>query len=727
MGEFALLANKNFILMEEFDTMKKRTKSLLVAFSTIAVCGSLIAGSTYALFTSQSSVNIAVTSGQVEVKASIKEGSINTYSATTESKGTDSADNTVNYTKIVDETYSQYYYKPYTTNGTTQGELYSGSVVIEDGDITLTNILPGDKVEFTVEVVNTSNVTISYRSLFQIVSDDGLYSGLSITVGSDVYSNCGTVVSEWVSTSETFDTYYDVVIELPISAGNEYKNKNCKINYAVEAVQGNAAQATEATVKDANGNAFKDDENKDIDTEYQSLAQAIKVASLYANSVVTPTTTVNYAVVIPENKGLTIDMNGKDISVTGTNSSFAVKNSGSAATLKLSGVTINGVSDETNSTALASALTISSGEVNVNAVGTNTFTGAKGGSGIEIKDDATVTITGDTINAYGNNKLEYFEKLGENNEVLVDSSLYSTGDESYSVGGSGIQIDSNNVVINGVRSIVAEGYGVEGYGIGGNATLLTIKNTTISYARGGFAYNINKSTNKDCIKYIKHDPIGGAAIGLRTGTISLDTVVVDKAEGGGKSAAIGGISSVGDITVNITECTLKDIIGGYSAAAIGGGRANHVNTNTIEVNIVSSTINATGGRFGAAIGSGYDSNTSGYTKVIINIDKDLTSNYSTINAVAGERAAGIGTGFHVGYLVMNIKDDTNIKATAGAPYLDDDGNVKYIEAQAIGFGVVDQNAEYANSKNIYNVEKVYDVTIGTESQNCPFVEENSGS
>ena len=50
--------------------MKKKITSAVL---TIVLCLSLIAGSTYALFTSEDTVNIAVTSGKVNVVATITE------------------------------------------------------------------------------------------------------------------------------------------------------------------------------------------------------------------------------------------------------------------------------------------------------------------------------------------------------------------------------------------------------------------------------------------------------------------------------------------------------------------------------------------------------------------------------------------------------------------------------------------------------------------------------
>ena len=46
---------------------------LLSSFLMIALCLSAIVGSTFALFTSESTTNIAVTSGKVEVEATVQD------------------------------------------------------------------------------------------------------------------------------------------------------------------------------------------------------------------------------------------------------------------------------------------------------------------------------------------------------------------------------------------------------------------------------------------------------------------------------------------------------------------------------------------------------------------------------------------------------------------------------------------------------------------------------
>lgn len=53
--------------------MNKTTKTKVVVSALLAIvlCVSLVAGATYALFTSESRVNIAVTSGKVDLVASV--------------------------------------------------------------------------------------------------------------------------------------------------------------------------------------------------------------------------------------------------------------------------------------------------------------------------------------------------------------------------------------------------------------------------------------------------------------------------------------------------------------------------------------------------------------------------------------------------------------------------------------------------------------------------------
>ena len=97
--------------------MKKRI--LISSILAIVLCFSMITGATFALFTSESKVNIAVTSGKVEVTASVDE--VKTYSkGVLQAKGTFENGGTAVYDEKLNE-------------------------------LALNLITPGDKVELTTD------------------------------------------------------------------------------------------------------------------------------------------------------------------------------------------------------------------------------------------------------------------------------------------------------------------------------------------------------------------------------------------------------------------------------------------------------------------------------------------------------------------------------------------------------------------------------------------------
>lgn len=211
---------------------------------------SLITGATFALFTSESEVNIAVTSGNVSVVATIDETSI------------------IKSHIEPNETGDGY--------DTVTGSFYNGTAVVEGNKITLDKMVPGDKIDFDVNISNASNVAIKYQTVVGVVSDNGLYSGLAVTMNGENFGGL-TKKSDWttcgaVKTATNLKTVA-VSIALPQTEGNEYQDKSAEVYIGVNAVQGNAlcsdpvAQEVELyTAQDlvmfANsvnlGNSFKD-------------------------------------------------------------------------------------------------------------------------------------------------------------------------------------------------------------------------------------------------------------------------------------------------------------------------------------------------------------------------------------------------------------------------------------------------------------------------------------
>ena len=176
-------------------------KSVLTSVLAIALCLSVVAGATFALFTGQNKVEIAVTTGNVEVIATAKNAAL---------------------------------------SSTMGANLPETTYALNNNVVTLTNIVPGDIFTFDIQVQNKSNVSIKYRTVITMLSDNGLWDALEVTIGGSKYTGA-TKVSNWmeVKPSEGNGTI-SVKIALPESAADGYALKGCSFAYTVEAVQGNA-------------------------------------------------------------------------------------------------------------------------------------------------------------------------------------------------------------------------------------------------------------------------------------------------------------------------------------------------------------------------------------------------------------------------------------------------------------------------------------------------------
>lgn len=182
--------------------MKKKGRIIATSIASIAMCASLIAGGTYALFTSESAVNVAVTSGTVKVVATASEATL--------------------------------------SSTLPDGNLQETTAVTEKNTVTLTNFVPGDKADFTITVSNESTVSVQYRTIIKCEEDDGLFSGLVVDIDGATYNGM-TAVSSWeMLAPDSADEIIEVSVSLPEGKGDEYQNTSCKLSYTVEAVQGNA-------------------------------------------------------------------------------------------------------------------------------------------------------------------------------------------------------------------------------------------------------------------------------------------------------------------------------------------------------------------------------------------------------------------------------------------------------------------------------------------------------
>lgn len=198
--------------------MKKKNKVLATSVATIALCASLVAGGTYALFTSESEVNIAVTSGTVDVRATA--GALTLYSNNEKQTGNAFA------------------------NG--------GTATKVENEISIDRMTPMDSVNFDVKIENYSDVKVQYRTVIKAVDDTGLFEALDVTFTENNESQTfagGIAYADWATldagdnnpnTPEDVSTI-NVNIEFPNGDNqNVYQGKSCKLAVVVEAVQANA-------------------------------------------------------------------------------------------------------------------------------------------------------------------------------------------------------------------------------------------------------------------------------------------------------------------------------------------------------------------------------------------------------------------------------------------------------------------------------------------------------
>ena len=285
--------------------MKNTKRNALVSsIMVIVLCLSVIAGSTFALFTDAHDFNIAVTSGDIEIFASAE--IMGVYSAKKPVTVEESALVDMDDKFLIDE-YDNYYFHEeqsdsYVKNSDgviTYGKFYNdGDVQFNDeGKLTFNRITPGDRVDVMIHIDNKSDVAFVYR--YKLISNNtNLATGMVVTIDDTPYESLAVWTSDWKeaihapngvgdSTNPEIDKL--ISIELPVYAGNEYQSEDIdhgerlageqSVEYTliVEAVQSNAitmneeefqiyqksnvTTATAPIITDANGNDVANLEN----------------------------------------------------------------------------------------------------------------------------------------------------------------------------------------------------------------------------------------------------------------------------------------------------------------------------------------------------------------------------------------------------------------------------------------------------------------------------------
>ena len=327
--------------------MKK--KVLLSSIATIALCLCLIAGSTFALFTSQDNVNIAVTAGEVDMVAGIAITSV------------ESVQGNPNGT-IEDENGAKYAYD-YSDNAAPFNFVNGGTAEVAGAVLTIDKITPGDRINLEISGTNNSNVAIQYRYVIECLSGDDLMKGLELTINNvaiDKYMESYT--SPWAPLAVgTSMTNVPITIELPVSAGNEFQKQSTEIRVLVEAVQGNA-------VVDTN--------TEPVITYYNTVATAADAIAAIADPYLP---IVNITAPITDETVTISNIANKTINVNGNDVDFVVSG-------EVDNVTFTGIVDTTDEAPSIKVLSHASGTLIVkdSTLGThnaNSTYGAIAGAG----------------------------------------------------------------------------------------------------------------------------------------------------------------------------------------------------------------------------------------------------------------------------------------------------------------------------------------------------------
>lgn len=187
-------------------------KTLITSIITIILCISLISGSTYAIFTSDDAADISVKGANVEVSASVNEASLKIYSKGIEQSETDE-------------------------NGKLLFENKGSASFDGNSNLILDRIAPGDKATFTIDVENKSNIIIMYRVHWTVEGE--LSKALVATADGEKLVKKSSPWTEW-DYVDGKEYSIEISVELPYESTDEFANKECKISFAVQAVQGNA-------------------------------------------------------------------------------------------------------------------------------------------------------------------------------------------------------------------------------------------------------------------------------------------------------------------------------------------------------------------------------------------------------------------------------------------------------------------------------------------------------
>lgn len=204
--------------------MKSMKRNVIVsAFLAIALCLSVVAGATFALFTSSAKVNLSITSATVKLSDVTVENR-QMYSLV------DVNPNTLEGTEI---------------DRTEEGTFYLGGTVdYSDGTFTINKMAPGDRITFDIKVANESNIPVKYRAVISDPEGSNLTDVLVITVNNEMY--LGKSETDYADLAVGEAAVIPVKVELPVSASDDLAGKTVTLTVTVEAIQGSVKPVEKA-------------------------------------------------------------------------------------------------------------------------------------------------------------------------------------------------------------------------------------------------------------------------------------------------------------------------------------------------------------------------------------------------------------------------------------------------------------------------------------------------
>jgi hypothetical protein len=267
--------------------MSRRVRNGLIgACATIAVCATVMAGATYAiLYQEVKGNNLVITAGNVDISAKFSSVIATSPNLITSDLTSTSALDKSNKTT----------YELTSENNYTGSFVNGGTVALEDGTLSIKNMTPYDRIDFTITISNSSQINLNYRLEIDMPNAaDNLMPYLDFRLkntpaseGPYVYKynnevfllNSEHYQSAWDYWSK--DNKDDINITGSIELQNydnitatELKDVITQIQFKVEAVQGNA------TCDDIEKAIYLNDENYgENNLTYQSNDNGLSVSA----------------------------------------------------------------------------------------------------------------------------------------------------------------------------------------------------------------------------------------------------------------------------------------------------------------------------------------------------------------------------------------------------------------------------------------------------------------